>query len=650
MVRVFFAFMAVFLSITAVEAHADNTFIALSYHDVRDDVVDDLDEDRMATGSLNLISQFSWLREHGYHPVSLGEIIEAGKGGKPLPEKAVLLTFDDGYRSVYTKVFPLLKLFGYPAVVAVVGEWMEAGPGKLIDYGKNKEKRERFITWEQVRQMQESGLVEIASHSYGLHCGVLGNPQGNTQPAGITFIYDTEKMEYEPEERFRRRISADMKKSASLIKTKTGKRPRVMVWPYGAFNSIGAQEAASAGMPINLSLDACVNHVNDLRNICRILIDENPALDDFIWLLRNGHKRNDPIRVAHVDMDYLYDENNAQAQRNLDVLLDRIKELRINTVYLQAFADPDGDGVANSLYFPSRHMKMRADLFNRVAWQLRTRAMVDVYAWMPVLAFDIKDSKLAESLLVREWKEGEGRISRSWYRRLSPFHPEARRVIGEIYEDLAKHASFAGVLFHDDAYLNDFEDASAEAIKVYKDWGLPGDIDEIKADPGLFALWTRKKTETLAKFTDELTDKVKKYRPRTRTARNMYASAVMEVDAEAWLAQSLDVFLEHYDYIALMAMPYMEEAEDPENWLRELIGKVAKKPGALTKTVFELQSVDWREGKNLPAELLRKQMLFLWRMGAVNYGYYPDDFITGKPHMETLKEGMSLQSYPYEKR
>ena len=67
-----------------------------------------------------------------------------------------------------------------------------------------------------------------------------------------------------------------------------------------------------------------------------------------------------------------------------------MRAMRINTVYLQAFSDADGNGQAEALYFPNRHLPMRADLFSYVAWQLRTRARVFVYAWMPVLAFDLE--------------------------------------------------------------------------------------------------------------------------------------------------------------------------------------------------------------------------------------------------------------------
>src|SRR5690606_28814559 len=95
------------------------------------------------------------------------------------------------------------------------------------------------------------------------------------------------------------------------------------------------------------------------------------------------------MRVAHVDLDYVYDPDPEQMDRNLGDLVQRIADMKITTVSLQAFADPQGDGLVKSVYFPNRHLPMRADLFNRAAWQLKSRAFVDVYAWMPVLSFDL---------------------------------------------------------------------------------------------------------------------------------------------------------------------------------------------------------------------------------------------------------------------
>ncbi len=73
-----------------------------------------------------LREQFARLRENGYQPVSIAQIREAHQGGKPLPEKAVVLTFDDGYQSFYTRVFPILQAFQWPAV------WAPSAVGSIL--------------------------------------------------------------------------------------------------------------------------------------------------------------------------------------------------------------------------------------------------------------------------------------------------------------------------------------------------------------------------------------------------------------------------------------------------------------------------------------------------------------------------------------
>ncbi|MFX8187854.1 poly-beta-1,6-N-acetyl-D-glucosamine N-deacetylase PgaB, partial [Acinetobacter baumannii] len=89
------------------------------------------------------------------------------------------------------------------------------------------------------------------------------------------------------------------------------------------------------------------------------------------------------------DMDYIYDPDPKQQEANLGKLIDRIKDLAPRAVYLQAYADAKGNGAVESVYFPNRHLPMRADLFSRVSWQLKTRAKVEVYAWLPMLSFKL---------------------------------------------------------------------------------------------------------------------------------------------------------------------------------------------------------------------------------------------------------------------
>lgn len=619
-------------------------FIALCYHDVQDVVTD---PDGMAVSRDNLVAQFSWLRENGFRPVGLEDLQAAQRGERPLPEKAVLLTFDDGYASFYSKVFPLLKAFEYPAVLALVGSWLEVPPGGQVAYGDRQVSRERFMTWEQIREVATSNLVELASHSYDMHKGVPANPQGNEQPAMTTRRYSAASGEYESDAAYAARLQEDFARNSALFEKNLGVRPQVMTWPYGAYNRPAQTLAAEHGMPITLNLEVGANDSGDLSAVRRVLILNNPSLADFVWQMRHPlWERPRPIRVVHIDLDYVYDPDPVQQEANLGQLLERIQKLGVNTVYLQAFADPDADGVADALYFPNRHLPVRADLFNRAAWQLRTRTGVKVYAWLPVLAFNLGDQA---DLVQRRSPQGKVAPDPDRYRRLSPFSASALRLVGEIYEDLAKHAAFNGLLFHDDAVLSDFEDAHPQALAAYREAGLPADVGRLRAAaPSVQRRWTRLKIQALDDFTLRLAERARTWRPAIKTARNLFALPVLERASESWFAQSLPRFLEHYDYTALMAMPWMEGAADPEAWLEKLALRVAQTPGALSRVVFELQSVDWRRGNApIPGARLAAQMRALARLGVKHYGYYPDDFIKNHPRVQDLQPVMSLRTFPY---
>ena len=131
-----------------------NRYAVLAYHDVEDGAAD---QRYMSVRTSALNEQFAWLKQNGYQPVSVEQILQAQNGGPALPNKAVLLTFDDGYRSFYSRVFPLLKAYNWPAVLAPVGVWLDAPAGKPVDFGGLMTPRDRFLTWQQVREVSDSG-------------------------------------------------------------------------------------------------------------------------------------------------------------------------------------------------------------------------------------------------------------------------------------------------------------------------------------------------------------------------------------------------------------------------------------------------------------------------------------------------------------
>ena len=191
-----FAFVAALLmtwSVGCAQAVSAAELITLCYHDIRDDVDGNVDADTTAVDSKQLAAQFEWLRQNNYHPVSIDELEDARSGRKPLPPRAVLLSFDDGYESFYTRVFPLLKLYNYPAVMALVNSWLDVSANSAVQYGDEKRSRNGFLSVQQIREMQASGLIDFASHTYNSHKGILGNPQGNGEPAVVTRLYDAKR-------------------------------------------------------------------------------------------------------------------------------------------------------------------------------------------------------------------------------------------------------------------------------------------------------------------------------------------------------------------------------------------------------------------------------------------------------------------------
>ena len=650
----------------------EGQFMVLAYHDVRDDVVAGRDDDPYAVSTERLVAWFDWMEANGWQPVSLDRIAEARSGGEPLPDNAVLLTFDDGLASFYTHVFPLLEAYDYPALFALTTGWLETvwegaevsyvpedfgEPGTetvtaagTVAYDDRLFGAEDFVTRDQIREMHASGLVEYASHSHDMHHGILANPQGNLQPAAITRRFDAESGEYEDIAAFRERVREDLERSRAEIESLTGEAPRAIVWPFGAHTREVDVIAAEAGMPWSFSLGDTALNTPEAEFISRALIVDDPPPIAIAAQARAADEQpvNQPApqRAVHVDLDYVYDPDPEQTNANLGMLLDRIKAMQVRTVYLQAFADPDGDGNAAELYFPNRHLPMRADLFNRVAWQLRTRAGVEVYAWMPMLAFDLPDEEKRRALSVtRSVPDGEPVPAERDYRRLSPFHPESERIVGEIYADLGRAASgIAGLLIHDDAYLAADEDRTA--CRGLARWpGTEHSIGDCELSP-------ERKTEALIDFGEAVTQRLEHYvNPSLnfRVARNLYPRVVLDRDAEARFAQSLPAFLEAYDEVALMAMPWLDGTELPASvWLDHLADAVEAQAGGFEGVVFELQARDWRgEGRWLEGEMLRDWMDQLMRRGVLNLAYYPDDFIDDHPRFEPTREGISLGAFPY---
>ncbi len=162
-------------------------------------------------------AQLKWLGENGFPVVSTADLEDAVLGAKRLPEKAVVIHFDDGYRSVFDEAFPVLRELGLPFTVFL--------PTEAIDKAYPD-----FVTWDMVAEMERHG------GSFGVH-GVRhlrlergGVPQGTARS----------------EEEFRG--------GAARLRAR-GLEPRWLAYPYGEYTERTMREAERAGFALAFSQD-----------------------------------------------------------------------------------------------------------------------------------------------------------------------------------------------------------------------------------------------------------------------------------------------------------------------------------------------------------------------------------------------------------
>lgn len=323
----------------------------------------------------------------------------------------------------------------------------------------------------------------------------------------------------------------------------------------------------------------------------------------------------EPVRMAQIDIDALYDRDSSVFAQNIQRMLSRMAQNRINVVALQAFADLDGDGNVDQVYFYNREVPVAANVFNTVAEALQ-RNHITVVAWLPGLTYQTFVKPDGSNLVKAQGEAG-------WYRRLSPFDPALEPKLLALYRDLSKYTVAQGILFQDDLYMNDFEDYSMAGQKAYQAatgkslMKLDKDADEQMKS------WTSLKTNRLTELSLKLAAAFKENCPDAVIMRDIYSEPVLNPKSEEWFAQNYRHCLADYDYTVVMAYPYMDKEKDPMGFLTK-IEEAVKRAGGEEKTILKIQSYDWDKKEWLKEENFNEQIKTLQKAGARNIGYYPD--------------------------
>ncbi len=206
-----------------------------------------------------------YLSKNGYTTITMTDLIDYVYEGKELPPKPIILTFDDGYLSTYRYVFPLLKQYNMKIVLSIIGK-------SIDDFSRVSDVNINYshMTWDQVKEMQESGYAEIQNHSYNLH-KVKNGRYGCCQKSNET------------NEQYKIFLSDDVMKLQDEIESLIGFAPNTFTYPYGRYCNETDNVLKELGFKSSLSVTYGVN-----------LINEN-SRDDLFGLKRMCRSHNYPI-------------------------------------------------------------------------------------------------------------------------------------------------------------------------------------------------------------------------------------------------------------------------------------------------------------------------------------------------------------------
>ncbi|MBE6795463.1 MAG: hypothetical protein E7533_02635 [Ruminococcaceae bacterium] len=181
-----------------------------------------------------LEEDFQYLKKKNVTPISFGDLEKYVAGKMTLPEKCIIITFDDGERSFLTRVVPLLEKYGYPANVNIIGSLVEI-------YTQNGETDDRYayLNRNDIAELAKKDLVELGCHTYDLHD--LGHRRGMGKLRG------------ESNEKYIKAITDDLQKFNHLFEDLTGEKPKILAYPYGIRNNKLLETAKSLGFTVTLT-------------------------------------------------------------------------------------------------------------------------------------------------------------------------------------------------------------------------------------------------------------------------------------------------------------------------------------------------------------------------------------------------------------
>ncbi|WP_084244480.1 polysaccharide deacetylase family protein [Planomicrobium okeanokoites] len=215
----------------AVDISAFPSIPVLMYHillEERNDVI--------SVDPLRFREQMSALKEAGFTTITDYQLADHLRNKTKLPDKPILITFDDGYKSVYTEAFPVLEELGMKATVNVIASRIFETPSTL-----HPEEYEKF-TWPEARSME--GTVMVQAHTWDSH---NKKADAENELKGVLAGRMQDDSGLESQEEYEKRVFEDLLLSKKTIEEKMGYDVVTLAYPYGHYSEDTIRLAQVAG-------------------------------------------------------------------------------------------------------------------------------------------------------------------------------------------------------------------------------------------------------------------------------------------------------------------------------------------------------------------------------------------------------------------
>lgn len=310
---IFFVFMGLFM--TPVLAVSSMTVPILMYHHITED-----------PGDSNLIitpkrfrQDMELLRDYGYTPLLSKDLLAIRAGTEEMPDKPVMITFDDGYQSNYQYAYPILKETGMKATIAVISSNLRGTDSQGNTYGPSG-----FLSWSECREMYESGFVDIGSHTNNLH---------NSSTKGIYInggVNGVQRLENETQDEYQTRVGNDLSYSKSVIEKYVGNNVLYLAYPFGVTDSWCNEMVGNLGYQVTTTTTTETADISDsLYNLPRLRVSMKESVDSLLLKKQQAKASQAKISIdggtAKKTAVYVIEENNYIKLRDIACILNGTK-------------------------------------------------------------------------------------------------------------------------------------------------------------------------------------------------------------------------------------------------------------------------------------------------------------------------------------